>query len=120
MKLLIRLSKGSSQQQRPEVYNWSVHRQRAAESALRPHEGKIAYRKRLGPPFQINFPLQTDSLAKPSNSKEEFMFATLDDQMKHDDAASANPKQRMVKWAVIALAAVVLFGGLLFAIQALA
>ena len=120
MKLLIRLSKRSSQKQRPEVYNWSVHRQRAVKSALRPHEGKIAYRKRLGPPFQINFPLHTDSLATPSNSLEKFMFATLDDQMKHDDAAATSPKERMVKWAVIALAAVVLFGGLLFAIKALA
>lgn len=44
------------------------------------------------------------------------MFATLDEQIKCDEAATTTPKQRMVKWAVIAVAAVALFGGLFFAI----
>jgi hypothetical protein len=48
------------------------------------------------------------------------MFATLDEQMKYDDAAATTPRQRTVKWAVIAVTAVVLFGLLFFGIQLLA
>jgi hypothetical protein len=48
------------------------------------------------------------------------MFASLDEQMKHDDAAAATPKERLAKWALTAVAAVVLFGSLYFAIQVLA
>jgi len=47
------------------------------------------------------------------------MFATLDEQMKLDDAVATTPKQRMMKWLVIAISAVVLFGTLFFAIEAL-
>jgi hypothetical protein len=48
------------------------------------------------------------------------MFQSLDEQMKHDDALGTTPRQRIVKWAVIVVAAVVLFGGLYFAIQVFA
>jgi hypothetical protein len=48
------------------------------------------------------------------------MFKSLDEQMKHDDARETTPKQRIMKWAVIAVAAVVLFSGLYFAIQVFA
>jgi len=48
------------------------------------------------------------------------MFASLDEQMKHDDAAATTSQQRLMKWALIAVAAVVLFGSLYFAIQVLA
>jgi hypothetical protein len=47
------------------------------------------------------------------------MFNSLDEQMKHDDAAETTGGQRMVKWALIALASVLLFGGLYSAIQLL-
>ena len=48
------------------------------------------------------------------------MFASLEEQMKHDDAIATSPRQRMMKWAVIAFAAVAVFGGLYYAIQAFA
>ena len=48
------------------------------------------------------------------------MFASLEEQMKHDDAIATSPRQRMTKWAASAFAAVAVFGGLYYAIQALA
>jgi hypothetical protein len=48
------------------------------------------------------------------------MFASLEEQMKHDDASAASPRQRMTKWAVIAFAAVVVFGAVYYALQVLA
>ena len=48
------------------------------------------------------------------------MFATLDEQMKQDDAAATTTRQRAVEWAVIAVTAVVLFGALFVGIQLLA
>jgi hypothetical protein len=48
------------------------------------------------------------------------MFASLEEQMKHDDAKAASPRERMTKWAVIAFLAIAVFGGLYYAIQALA
>jgi hypothetical protein len=47
------------------------------------------------------------------------MFASLDEQMKHDDATAASPRERATKWAVIALVAFVVFGALYYALQAL-
>jgi hypothetical protein len=47
------------------------------------------------------------------------MFASLEEQMKHDDATAASPRQRMTKWAVVAFVAVVVFGGLYYALQAI-
>jgi hypothetical protein len=47
------------------------------------------------------------------------MFATLEDQMKVDDATATSPRQRVTKWAVIAFVAVAVFGALYYALQAL-
>jgi lipid-A-disaccharide synthase-like uncharacterized protein len=47
------------------------------------------------------------------------MFDTLDRQMRHDDSLETTSTQRMVKWALIAFASVLLFGGLYSAIQLL-
>ena len=47
------------------------------------------------------------------------MFASLDEQMKHDDATAASPRQRITKWAVIAFVAVAVFGALYYALQAI-
>ena len=47
------------------------------------------------------------------------MFESLAEQMKHDDAVATSPGQRMTKWAAIAVVAVVVFGGLYYAIQAM-
>lgn len=48
------------------------------------------------------------------------MFASLEEQMKVDDATAASPRQRMTKWAATAFVAVVVFGGLYYALQVLA
>ena len=48
------------------------------------------------------------------------MFASLDEQMKHDDATAASPRQRITKWAVTGFVAVAVFGALYFALQAIA
>ena len=48
------------------------------------------------------------------------MFESLAEQMKHDDAKATSPRQRMAKWAVIAVVAVVVFGAAYFALQNLA
>ena len=48
------------------------------------------------------------------------MFASLEEQMKVDDAMTASRRQRLTKWAAIAVVAVVVFGGLYYALQVLA
>ncbi len=48
------------------------------------------------------------------------MFDSLAQQMKHDDATAASPRQRIMKWAVIAIVAIAVFGALYFALQAIA
>jgi len=47
------------------------------------------------------------------------MFESLSDHIKHDDEVEVIPKQRMVKWLLIALLSVLLFGGLYFAVRVL-
>lgn len=48
------------------------------------------------------------------------MFTSLDEQMKHDDATTESPWQRATKWAAVAFVAVVVFGALYMALQAIA
>jgi len=48
------------------------------------------------------------------------VFDSLAEQMKHDDATAASPRQRITKWAVIAVVAIAVFGALYFALQAIA
>ena len=45
------------------------------------------------------------------------MFETLDDRMKHDDEEVSTLRERMTKWILIGLVAVVLCGGIFFAIR---
>lgn len=47
------------------------------------------------------------------------MFESLSEQIKHDEARAATTGERVAKWAMIAVTAVVLFGSLYFAIQAI-
>jgi hypothetical protein len=73
--------------------------------------------------FSADFPsvlLTSYPFATPNGCQENIMFASLEDQMKHDDARATSPQQRMTKWAVIAFVAVAVFGGLYYAIQAFA
>ncbi|HTM12847.1 MAG TPA: hypothetical protein VL127_08035 [Bryobacteraceae bacterium] len=48
------------------------------------------------------------------------MFDSLADQMKHDDATAASPRQRLTKWAVIAVVAVAVFGAVYYALRTIA
>jgi len=48
------------------------------------------------------------------------MFASLEEQMKIDDATAASARQRVTKWAVVAFVAVLVFGALYYALQAIA
>jgi hypothetical protein len=48
------------------------------------------------------------------------MFDSLDEQMKHDDATMASRRQRMTKWAVIAVVAIAIFGAMYYALRAIA
>jgi len=45
------------------------------------------------------------------------MFTSLEEQMKNDDAIAITPRQRITKWAVVALVAIVVFGGLYYAVH---
>jgi hypothetical protein len=40
------------------------------------------------------------------------MFDSLDDQMKHDDAAVTSPREKYLKWAAMIVVTVVVFGGI--------
>jgi hypothetical protein len=40
------------------------------------------------------------------------MFSSLDEQMKRDGAASANSRERWLTYAIIAVASILVFGGL--------
>ena len=42
------------------------------------------------------------------------MFDSLDEQMKKDEDRITSNKERMVRWALYALAGVVVIGGLIF------
>lgn len=47
------------------------------------------------------------------------MFDSLQEKIKHDDAAEISPRERVVKGVVIIVLSIVLFGGLYFAIRML-
>lgn len=47
------------------------------------------------------------------------MFDSLDEQMKHDDQETTTPKERIMKWALVAVTSVVLFAGLYFGVKML-
>jgi hypothetical protein len=45
------------------------------------------------------------------------MFDSLDEQMKHDDAATITPRERLLKYAMWAVVPVVVFGAVFVAIM---
>ena len=47
------------------------------------------------------------------------MFESLDEQMKHDDSETSTPKERMLKWVLTGLVAIILFGGLYVGVRLL-
>ena len=47
------------------------------------------------------------------------MFDSLDEQMKHDLEKQTSSQQRILLWIAIALASIVIFGGLYFGVSRL-
>ena len=47
------------------------------------------------------------------------MFESLDEQMKHDDAETSTPKERMLKYLLIGVVSIVLFAGLFMGVRLL-
>jgi hypothetical protein len=47
------------------------------------------------------------------------MFESLDEKMKNDDDHVSSSKERMMRWALYVLAAVIVFGGLIYAVRGL-
>ena len=47
----------------------------------------------------------------------ETMFDSLDEQMKKDAEKESTPKQRALMWLVIAVASILIFGGLYFGVR---
>ena len=47
------------------------------------------------------------------------MFESLDEQMKHDDAETSTPKERMLKYVLIGVVSIVLFAGLFMSVRLL-
>lgn len=45
------------------------------------------------------------------------MFESLDEQIKHDLDAQTTKKQRLLLWLGVAVASVILFGGLYFGVR---
>ena len=47
------------------------------------------------------------------------MFDSLEEQIKRDDKAEISPKERVMHWVVIAVASVLVFGGVIYGIKML-
>jgi len=47
------------------------------------------------------------------------MFESLDDQMKHDEQETVSPRERIMKWVLTGVVAVLLFGGLYMGVRLL-
>ena len=47
------------------------------------------------------------------------MFDSLDDQMKIDQKKESSPTERWLRWAVVAIVSILLFGGLYYGVRML-
>jgi lipid-A-disaccharide synthase-like uncharacterized protein len=47
------------------------------------------------------------------------MFESLDDQMKHDQQETTTKKEQVVKWALVGVISVLIFGGLYMGVRLL-
>lgn len=47
------------------------------------------------------------------------MFESLDEQMKHDEEATTTKSEKYLRWLLVAVLAVVLFGGLYMGVRLL-
>lgn len=47
------------------------------------------------------------------------MFESLDDQMKHDEQETVTPRERWIKWVLVGIVSILLFGGLYMGVRLL-
>ncbi|MCC7154670.1 MAG: hypothetical protein IT161_08850 [Bryobacterales bacterium] len=47
------------------------------------------------------------------------MFESLDEQMKHDEEETTTPKEKYMKWVLVALVSLAVFGGLYMGVRVL-
>ncbi len=47
------------------------------------------------------------------------MFESLDDHIKHDDQLESTMKERVMRWAAIAVVSVLVFAGVFFSVRML-
>ena len=47
------------------------------------------------------------------------MFESLDDQMKHDQDQESTPRERWLKWLLVAVVSILVFGGLYMGVRLL-
>jgi lipid-A-disaccharide synthase-like uncharacterized protein len=47
------------------------------------------------------------------------MFESLDEQMKHDEQETTTRKEQVLKWALVGVVSVLLFGGLYMGVKLL-
>jgi hypothetical protein len=45
------------------------------------------------------------------------MFDSLEDQIKHDEREVTSPKERVLRWLMVAVVSVLVFGGLYFGVR---
>lgn len=45
------------------------------------------------------------------------MFDSLDEQMKHDDQAVTTNREKILRWLMVAIVSVLVFGGLYFGVR---
>jgi hypothetical protein len=49
--------------------------------------------------------------------KEVHMFDSLDDQIRHDEHEATSNKERVLRWLMVAVVSVLVFGGLYFGVR---
>lgn len=47
------------------------------------------------------------------------MFDSLDEQMKSDETKAVSPQERYMRWALVGLISILIFGGLYFGVHLL-
>ena len=45
------------------------------------------------------------------------MFDSLDEQMKHDEQETTSNKERILRWVMVAIVSILVFGGLYFGVR---
>ena len=53
----------------------------------------------------------------PFQGRYDSMFETLDDRMKQDAEETSTRRERLLKWVLIAVVSIALFGGLIWGVH---